>query len=144
MTNYITYKGFELSFFFYARVGHTIGKATPLLFQRYRDVAVDYWTPTNTNAIYPRPKSGNTDPYMSSLGYQKGSFLKVRNISLKYNLPESLLSKVYMSNLAIKVQLLNPFLFTDAVNVDPDLFSYEPNISINGIKSIVFGINVGF
>jgi TonB-linked SusC/RagA family outer membrane protein len=144
MTNYITYKGFELSFFFYARVGQTIRKLTPLLFQRYRDVAVDYWTPTNTNAIYPWPKTGNTDTYMSSLGYQKGSFLKVRNISLKYNLPESLLSKVYMSNLAIKVQLLNPFLFTDAVNVDPDLFTYEPNISINGTKSVVFGINVGF
>jgi TonB-linked SusC/RagA family outer membrane protein len=144
MTNYITYKGFELSFFFYARVGQTIDKARPLLYGRYHDIAVDYWTPTNTDGVYPRPKSGFEDTYMSSLRYQKGSFLKVRNISLKYSLPESLLSKVYMSNLAIKVQLLNPFLFTDAVNVDPDLFSYDPNVSINGTKSIVFGINVGF
>ncbi|UCH15106.1 MAG: TonB-dependent receptor, partial [Bacteroidales bacterium] len=100
MTNYITYKGFELSFFLYARVGQTIGKATPLLFGRYHDVAVDYWTETNTSAMYPRPKGGLQDAYMSSLGYQKGSFLKVRNISLKYSLPKSLLSKVQMSNFA--------------------------------------------
>ncbi len=137
MTNYIKYKGFELSFFLYARVGQTIGKATPLLFGRYHDVAVDYWTPTNTGAMYPRPKGGLQDAYMSSLGYQKGSFLKVRNISLKYNLPESLLSKAHMSDLALKVQLLNPLLFTEAVNTDPDMGN-------NPIKSVVIGINVGF
>ncbi len=137
MTNYITYKGFELSFFFYARVGQTIGKATPLLYGRYHDIAVDYWTPTNTGAMYPRPKSGFEDTYMSSLGYQKGSFLKVRNISLKYNLPKNLLSKVNMSNLAIRVQLLNPLLFTEAINTDPDMGN-------NPTKSYVVGINVGF
>ena len=137
MTNYITYKGFELSFFLYARVGQTINKPAPMLFGRYHDVAVEYWTPTNTDAKYPRPKSGNTDTYMSSLGYQKGSFLKVRNISLKYNLPKTILSKVNMSNFSIKLQLLNPFLFTEAVNVDPDL-GYNPT------RSFVVGVNVGF
>ncbi len=144
ITNYITYKGFELSFFLYARVGQTIGKAAPLLFGRYHDVAVDYWTPTNTSAKYPRPKGGLQDTYMSSLGYQKGSFLKVRNISLKYNLPKSILSKANISDFAIKLQLLNPFLFTNAVNVDPDVYTTNPNLSSNGTKSFVIGINVGF
>jgi TonB-linked SusC/RagA family outer membrane protein len=144
ITNYITYKGFELSFFLYARVGQTINKATPLLFGRYHDVAVDYWTPLNTDAMYPRPKSGLQDTYMSSLGYQLGSFLKVRNISLKYNLPKSILSKINMSDLAIRLQFLNPFLFTKAVNVDPDVFTTNPNLSSNGTKGFVIGINVGF
>ncbi len=58
-------------------------------------------------------------------------------ISLKYNLPESLLSKARMSDLALKVQLLNPLLFTEAVNTDPDMGN-------NPIKSVVIGINVGF
>ncbi len=137
MTNYITYKGFELSFFLYARVGQTIDKATPLLFGRYHDVAVDYWTPYNTSAIYPRPSSGNTDTYMSSLGYQKGSFLTVRNISLKYSLPLKILSKASISDFAIKFEMLNPFIFTKAVNTNPDLGN-------NPIKSYVLGINVGF
>jgi hypothetical protein len=137
MTNYITWKGFELSFFLYARVGHTIGKATPLLFGRYHDVAVDYWTPYNTTAIYPRPGSGNADTYMSSLGYQKGSFLTVRNIALKYSVPQKILSKIGISDFAIKLEMLHPFIFTNAVNTNPDLGN-------NPIKSYVIGLNVGF
>ncbi len=144
ITNYITYRGFELSFFLYARVGQTIGKATPLLFGRYPDVAVDYWTPTNTDAEYPRPKGGLQDTYMSTLAYQKGSFLKVRNISLKYKLPKKILSKVNMSDFTVKLQLLNPFLFTNAVNVDPDVYTTDPHLSSHGTKSFVVGINVGF
>lgn len=144
ITNYFTYKGFELSVFLYARVGHTIGKAGPLLFGRYHDVAVDYWTPYNTGAEYPRPKSGLQDTYMSALGYQLGSFLKVRNISLKYNVPKNILSKAGISNLAVKMQLLNPFLFTNAVNVDPDVYTTNPNLSSNGTKGFVVGVNVGF
>jgi hypothetical protein len=46
--------------------------------------------------------------------------------------------------LAIRVQLLNPFLFTKAVNVDPDVFTTNPNLSSNGTKSFVIGVNVGF
>lgn len=139
MTNYITYKGFELSFFLYARVGHTIGRAIPLLYGRYPDIECDYWTPTNTGAMYPRPNyaSGITDAFMSTLDYQKGSFVKVRNISLSYSLPVSLLSKVQVSNLALNVQLLNPFLFTKAVNTDPDMGN-------NATKSFVIGIKAGF
>jgi TonB-linked SusC/RagA family outer membrane protein len=139
MTNYITYKGFELSFFIYARVGQTIGKAVPGLYGRYHDIDVEYWTPTNTNAEYPRPNfaTGITDPFMSTMAYQKGSFVKVKNISLSYSLPASLLSKVSISNLAIKVQLLNPILITKAVNTDPDAGN-------NATKSFVIGINAGF
>jgi len=137
MTNYIAYKGFELSFFLYARVGQTINKATPLLFGRYHDIAVDYWTPYNTTAVYPRPGSGNADTYMSSLGYQKGSFLTVRNIALKYSIPGKILSKIHISDFAIKLEMLNPIIFTKAENTNPDLGN-------NPIKSYVIGINVGF
>ena len=139
ITNYITYKGFELSFFIYSRVGQTIGKAVPNLYARYHDIDVDYWTPTNTGAEYPRPNFGTgiTDPFMSTLSYQKGSFLKVRNISLSYNLPAAILSKVNISKLAIRVQWLNPILITEAVNTDPDAGN-------NATKSFVIGINAGF
>lgn len=140
ITNYIRYKGIEFSFFLYARVGQTIGKGTPSLYGRYHDLAVDYWTPTNTAAEYPRPQSGFSDTYMSSLGYQKGSFLKVRNITLKYELPRVIISKAKLSNLSVRVQLLNPFLFTKAVNTDPD-YTVAGN---NPAKSFVVGINVGF
>ena len=44
ITNYITYKGFELSFFLYSRVGQTINKAVPLLYGRYHDIECNYWT----------------------------------------------------------------------------------------------------
>lgn len=145
MTNYITYKGFELSFFIYAKYGHTVVKPTPTLYGRYHDIYVDYWTPLNTTGEYPRPNfsRGIDDPFMSTLRYQDGSFIKVKNISLSYNLPAKWLSKIHIDILTIKAQVLNPFLFTKAVNVDPEYATLLES-GINPTKSFVLGLNVGF
>ncbi|MDZ7692815.1 MAG: hypothetical protein U5K69_17095 [Balneolaceae bacterium] len=61
---------------------------SPDLIGRYNDPDVDYWTPDNPTNDQPRPNVESEGPlYGSSRGYQDGSFLKIRNIRLGYNLP---------------------------------------------------------
>src|SRR5690606_3423090 len=56
-----------------------------MLSGRRGNVDVDYWTPENTNARYPRPggpQSSDNPRYGSTLGYFDASYLKVRAITL--------------------------------------------------------------
>jgi hypothetical protein len=60
---------------------------------------------------YPRPDAGSDNvKYSSTLGYLDGSFIKVRNITLGYELPSSLLSRVKISSIRVYVSFQNPFM----------------------------------
>lgn len=48
------------------------------------------------------------------------SFLKVRNITLGYTLPKSLIAKAGIKNLRVYANVLNPFVFTDYKGFDPE------------------------
>ena len=56
-----------------------------LLTGRRGNVDVDYWTPENKGAEFPRPggiQSGDNQKYASTLGLFDGGYLKIRNITL--------------------------------------------------------------
>ena len=58
---------------------------------------VDYWTPENPTNNFPRPNRfygfGKTR-YSSTLKYEKGSFVKVRDVTLAYNIPSKVLASL--------------------------------------------------
>jgi hypothetical protein len=61
---------------------------------RGNNVDVDYWTPDNTDARYPRPGrhlSGDNPKYCQHLALFDASYLKVRTITLGYNVDKDLL-----------------------------------------------------
>lgn len=149
INNRITYKSFDLSFLVYARVGQKINSIAyrPGLSGRYTGVDFNYWTPVNPSNEFPQPdRSADIQEFGSALQYQSGSFVKVRNISLSYALPKSLISKVGLSGLSFYVNSTNPFLFTSFKSLDPEATdpgtgSGDTNIS-RGLsqKSLVFGL----
>ena len=56
-----------------------------MLSGRRGNVKVDYWTPENTGAKYPKPGGGSDNPkYSSTLGYFDASYFRVGQISLGY------------------------------------------------------------
>ncbi|MCD8301749.1 MAG: TonB-dependent receptor [Prevotellaceae bacterium] len=151
-TNTFSYKNFELSFFIYSRWGFTVPQGSVTLDGRYMMRKLDYWVAgTNENAKYYAPGSNGeaADTYASSMNYQDGSFIKVRNISLGYNFDKKLLKKAGIDNLKIYVQAMNPFNIYKACSwLDTDLLSYANNTTTYGsgttIKSFVVGLNIGF
>ena len=151
INNTFNYKGFELSFLVYARVGQLVATGiTPGLSGVFQSQKVNYWTPTNPTNEFPRPtykaEARNNEGY----AFVNGSFARVRNISLTYTVPQAISSKVKMSNLSVYANAVNPFLFTKFQGLDPEATdvgttSGERAQARNlGTKSLVFGLRVGF
>lgn len=132
IVNTVSYKGIELSFMIYTRQGQTIGSGyyRPALAGRYTEPAfVDYWTPTNPTNVYPRPTTDQERiDYPNSYLYQDASFVKMRNISLSYTFPKSVISRFKMENLKIYATAFNPFLWTDFKGGDPEFYANSTRI----------------
>lgn len=140
MNNNFSYKNFDLSIFIFSRLGYTILTGQEFLQGRFAQRQLNYWTPNNPTNDYPSPNynSASGDTYKSSMNYQDGSFVKIRNISLGYTLPKSMYSKLTMSSCRVYAQMTNPGLIYSKVGwVDPDLGGATFN------RGFVVGVNVG-
>ena len=84
--NTFSWRGVELGIQMFGRMGYMFNTGGEAQTAHGNQREIDYWTPTNTGADYQKPilgqaTSGSKDDFSSLLGYQKASFLKVRNIS---------------------------------------------------------------
>ena len=140
MTNTFNYKNWELSFFIYARTGFTVEGGAADMQGRYASRKIDYWRTDNPTNAYPRADFGNGGQplYYSSMNYQDGSFVKLRNVSLGYSLSQKTLENIHLKNFKIYAQVLNPYLYTKNGFIDTDI-----NSSISS-RSVVLGLNASF
>ena len=124
--NNFTYKGFDLSIFLYARIGQMINSSPHGTYDatgRYNGINVDYWTPENPTNDFPRPNSGlgtGNIRFISTTRYFDGSFVKVRNISLGYDLIRVLPNSAF-SKLRLYASVKDPFIFSDYDVLDPEM-----------------------
>lgn len=143
-SNTFIYKGIELGCQIIGRLGYTFNTGGEALSATANQREVDYWTPENTGASYQKPilsmaAGGSADTYSSYLGYQKASFLKMRNISLGYNVPKNVCKRFSLQNLKIYAQCINPFSIHDSVEgFDLDTGKTYFN------RSFSFGLEIGF
>lgn len=141
--NTLIYKDFSLSFLVYARLG---GWMEYGLYQQFRyDNAnwadLDYWTPENQGARFPTPGLTKQNTYAASTFYEKSSYIKIKDITLSYNLPKTWISKIGMSNLRVYGSMKNFFTFSSVDNYDPER---DGDISFPLTKQLVFGVNIEF
>lgn len=154
ITNRFTFKGFDLNFFIYARIGQTIlsgfHRDNNQLAGRYEQIKVDYWTPNNPTNEFPRPNANQEFPlYNTALIYFDGSFVKVRNINFGYTFPASLTQKIRLQSLRLFTSIQQPFIFSSYRSkyngVDPE--TSDGTIS-NGVvpatRITTFGLNIKF
>jgi TonB-linked SusC/RagA family outer membrane protein len=109
---------------------------------RYNGVKVDYWTPDNPSNTAPRPDKNTESPFFSDArGYEDGSFVKVRNITLGGTVPERFLSRVGASNLRLYLTAQDPFLWTNTSVIDPEGATGKV---IPAYRTFLIGGNFGF
>jgi TonB-linked SusC/RagA family outer membrane protein len=119
---------------------------------RRGNVKIDYWTPDNTGAKYPKPggiEQSDNPKYGSTLGYFDASYLKIRTITLGYNVPREWLKRYAISNLRLYATVQNPFVFFspyyDESGSDPEPNSYgdENQAVTTSLKSrlLIIGTN---
>lgn len=145
--NHISYQGFDLSVYLYASIGQTIDNSflEPGLIGRYNDPDVDYWTPDNPTNDQPRPNVESEGPlYGSTRGYQDGSFLKIRNIRLGYNLPSTLINQFGVQSLRIYANAETPLLFSKTGNIDPEDYFGTIGGSTPTTRLYTVGVNINF
>jgi TonB-linked outer membrane protein, SusC/RagA family len=139
LTNTFSCNGFEFSCMLFSRIGQMLNSSyyKPTLSGIFQIRNVNYWTPTNQDAEYPRPNVLQESPnYISSMGYRKGSFLKVKNIGLSYSLPKALTQKLRAKKLSLYLKMVNPFVFSDHFE------GLDPEGDIMSYKSVVCGIKL--
>ncbi|WP_234734208.1 SusC/RagA family TonB-linked outer membrane protein [Tellurirhabdus bombi] len=147
LNNSFEYKNFDLSVFVYGRFGQFINYENNTAYKPSaleNSSNVDYWTPENPTNAFPRPNSGySTNNYLfqSTLGYVDGSFLKIRDVSLGYNLPQAISKKLSVGRVRVYGTLQNYFVFSGIKDYDPER---DGALSFPLNKQIVFGLNVGF
>ena len=150
--NTFTYKEFELSFFIFSRWKFTVPAGSANLDGRYAMRSLDYWVAgENEDALYYGPGTNGQaqDPYATSMNYQDGSYIKMRNISLGYNFTKKQLKPLGINTLKVYVQAMNPFtIYSKCKWLDTDMMNYDNNTRNFGttttIRSWVVGLNVGF
>jgi TonB-linked SusC/RagA family outer membrane protein len=141
--NTISYKGLTLSALTHARIGQWINYAYNTAYKPTEadgSPDVDYWTPENQGARFPRPGIASQND-MPALGFEKASFFKIKEVTLGYSLPKSVLDKVHISNLRVYGSLQNYFTFSNLDNYDPERGG---SITNPLAKQMVFGINLEF
>jgi hypothetical protein len=120
------YGGFDLSLILSTQLGHDIYRTyerSDVTFTNYQSFWLDRWTESNPGNTYPRLVSTdpNNNQRPSDFYVEDGSFLRLRNLQLGYNLPSRLLQKMKLSELRIYASANNLFTITNYSGFDPDI-----------------------
>lgn len=100
----------------------------------------NYWTPENPGGTSYRPHNAAYSDYRGTISYQDASYIRLRNISLAYNLPKKWLKPLGMSKAKIYVNGDNLWTKTSFLSYSPE---GDPD-DYPETKNYTFGININF
>lgn len=158
LNNTFSYKGLELTVFFQGVSGNQILNANRFELEylnattnQDRDV-LNRWTPTNTNTDIPRASTTRPANRISTRQIEDGSYLRLKNIQLAYNLPAALTRSLKIQSLRVYASAQNFLTFTNYSGYDPEVNRFGQDSRSQGFdyasypaaKTVLFGLNVGF
>jgi TonB-linked SusC/RagA family outer membrane protein len=174
-TNNFSYKGFELNIFFYFQQGNKIMNMNEFFMVHggaqknigFLPLQSDRWQKPGDITDIPRLTTFSGDPdvnggsannyggnvaNLSSRYLEDGSFIRLKNISLSYNIPFRIIKKLGISNFKLYVNATNLLTFTNYKGLDPEVSSQGSNQNTAGYdwatvpqsKTFTTGINVTF
>ncbi len=147
LENSFNYKRFDISFYIYARIGQMMQYDYYAAYKPggvENGANVDYWTPDNPTNEFPRPNaslSRDNYPYYSSLLYETGSFVKLRNATLGYTLPVQVMDRLPAQNIRLYITGRNLLTFSEVDNYDPERGG---GLSFPMTRLFISGVKVDF
>src|SRR5690606_32116146 len=159
LTNVFSYKAFTLSVFFNFVSGVDVYNGTFFVTdsdgaydtenQRVLTKGESRWEKPGDIATHPKPVfGGNKNSNRESSRYlQDGSYLRMRNIRLTYNLPQSLLKRMHIGSASIFVSGDNLWTLTNYTGLDPQVVLNRTGGQVTNYpisKKLMFGLNVEF
>ncbi len=154
-----SYKNFDLNLFAQGVQGNKLFNGLRYLtlqasvsgqnYNMLREI-LNAWSPTNTGGTIPRISQtdansnfGNTSDWF----IENGSYLRIKNVTLGYTLPESLTKRIKLNSLRIYVTANNLLTFTKYSGFDPEVGMDEQGIDKGRYpqaRGLFAGINVNF
>jgi hypothetical protein len=145
-----SYKAWDFNIYFYGVYGNKIlnyQKSALESFQNRSFVGVqnvslayfkNHWTPDNPSNTYSRATYnddavGSNVP--SSAWIEDGSYLKLKNITVGYTFPSSVINKITASKLRVYVSAQNLFTITKYSGLDPEIGMQNGNATQNGVDN---------
>lgn len=158
MTNSFQYKNFDLSVFLYGSYGADIfnysrrqTESLNNLNNNQLTTVADRYTAVNTTGNIPRYNQWHDGNRRISDRYvEDGSYLRIQNVSLGYNIPKFLLNKVKINNAKVYFSAQNLYTFTNYTGYDPELGAINNNVRLMNIdnghypipRSFTMGLNL--
>ncbi|MCK9207906.1 MAG: SusC/RagA family TonB-linked outer membrane protein, partial [Salinivirgaceae bacterium] len=153
LNNTFTYKGFDLGIYLQGVWGNKVFNANRLYTEamavthNQTKETLHRWTGEGTSNEMPRAvyNDPNNNTRQSDRYIEDGSYLRIKNISLGYAIPQNIAQKVKLATARIYVSGQNLLTLTKYKGFDPE-------VSVNGIdnnvypitRTISFGINLSF
>jgi len=160
----VGYAGFDLGLSFQGVYGNKIYNMTKWyldggdLSSNYSTRRLDAWSPDNIGSDQPADPTwftGKNSFYPLSAFIEDGSYLRLKNITFGYTLPEEIAGKMKLNKCRVYTVIQNALTFTKYTGFDPEIGTNEttnwegPEYGIDrGVypqaRSIVFGVNLEF
>jgi hypothetical protein len=110
--------------------------------------AMNYWRKPGDTGVNPKPIAGNSTnsySFSSNRFVEKGDYFRIKDITLAYNLPQQLLSKVGLSTTRIYASALNLFTFHDVNFWDPERGIDGMGYGVYPVtKTFIVGLDLSF
>ena len=158
ITNTFNFYGVDLSFMLQFQYGNDVYNATRLFAtcsqdERYNMLAevADRWSETNASNKVPSTR-GYVKGDVYSRFVEDGSFLRLKNLTVGYTIPQKLTKKAFISRLRVYASAQNLFCISGYSGYDPEVSSAASNPMTPGLdwgaypksKVFTFGIDVQF
>jgi len=159
LTNTLSYKGISLLIFLQGVHGNDVLNATRIDIEGMTDpknqsaVVKNRWKTPGDITDIPRSSWGNTDNSRISTRFiESGSYMRIKTLTLSYDLQENLLAKIRIRGLKVYLTGENLFTFTKYTGYDPEVNAFGYSNTAQGIdfgtypqtRSIIAGLNITF
>ena len=149
----LSYKGFDFTGFIQGVLKNDFSPTGNSVFNAFPNdewgipygYAIDYWTPENPNAYFPRPRfAGGGNNQAQTKYLQSAAYARVKQLTLGYSLPKELISRINIQGVRVYVTGANLITFTSLFKgFDPEIVNFGGNFNTYPInKSVSFGLRV--
>ncbi len=152
----LSWKGLTLSAFFEFVYGNKvmtnnwfISDGEDVLAGNQQNTALNYWKNPGDTGVNPIPLAGGSNVWYA--GYstrfmEDGSYLRIKDVTLSYNLPDNVCKAIKMNGIKVYLSALNLYTFHHVNALDPEFgpigCAYGGNHT--AVKTFVGGIEVSF
>lgn len=158
LSNNFSYKNFSLDIFIQGSHGNQLLNSNRFELESGNGLSnasinlLDRWTPEKPSDLYPRANRNASYLQMSDRYLEDGSYIRVKTITLAYDLPEPVMKFLRIQKVKLYATAQNFFTITKYSGFDPEVGSFGMDNTRMGydfgsypsVRTLIFGASINF